>query len=113
MGTPPMDDQTRLLNTFRAGLSMRRARLIAAWGSIDLEAGLQEAYQVTHKLAGAAGAYRLVELQQAALNLERGLHVWLRTDPSARPPAEGLKRLLGPVYRGLLECLENTATKRD
>lgn len=104
-----MDPQDPLLLNFRAGLAARRALLEAAWNDADAEAGLHALYEVVHRLAGAAGAYERFELHDAARQLERGVLVWLKSPADSRPPAAGLKRLLSPVWKGLLARLDSEA----
>lgn len=101
-----MGEVDPLLLQFRAGLAQRRAALEAGWDDADEAQGLAALCRVAHNLAGAAGAYRRDALHRAAADLERGVLVWLKTAIDSRPPAAGLKRLLGPLWRCLLEQIE-------
>lgn len=101
-----MGEVDPLLLQFRTGLAQRRAALEAGWNDADEAQGLVTLCRVAHNLAGAAGAYRRDALHRAAADLERGVLVWLKAAPETRPPAAGLKRLLGPLWRGLLEQIE-------
>lgn len=106
-----MSEVHDLLQQFRRGLAFRRATLEAAWRNTDPEAGFKAVYRAAHNLAGAAGAYERHDLAQAAAEVEKGVAVWLKAPPDARPPAAGLRRLLGRPWQRLMDAIEAEAAR--